>query len=295
MKCVFITAMVTYTITIQAVPCFYDKSSSYQWLFAKVLKQPDQHVAFTIRDQLIWSRNRGGEQVLCVPSMKMGSQSLHGIIIDQVHMIVGHFGPQHTTDYVWWWYWWPWIHHKVQKFCNLCQVCLKAKENGWPLWGLLHSLPIPTQPWQLIGMDFVGPFLEIDGYNYLWVVICHMINMVHLIPVNTKMTALQLGWASTLAPFLTAVLMEATVWDTEDKELLREVVEDWSVMVIFFNMRKNDSGGRDDAYPKFFYTFAGPLVNGHLNLDCCHQQWVNDSSECLECWLVLDLQMCVLG
>jgi len=64
---------------------------------------------------------------------------------------------------------------------------------------------------------------------------------------------------------------------------LREVVEDWSVMVIFFNMRKNDSGGRDDAYPKFFYTFAGPLVNGHLNLDCCHQQWVNDSSECLEC------------
>jgi len=30
MKCVFITAMVIYTITIQAVPCFYDKSSSYQ-------------------------------------------------------------------------------------------------------------------------------------------------------------------------------------------------------------------------------------------------------------------------
>jgi hypothetical protein len=26
-------------------------------LFAKVLKQPDQHAAFTIRDQLIWSRN----------------------------------------------------------------------------------------------------------------------------------------------------------------------------------------------------------------------------------------------
>jgi hypothetical protein len=76
-------------------------------LFVKVLKQPDQHTAFTICDQLIWSRNRGGEQVLCVPSMKMGSQSLHGIIIDQVHMIVGHFGPQHTTDYVWWWYWWP--------------------------------------------------------------------------------------------------------------------------------------------------------------------------------------------
>jgi hypothetical protein len=28
-KCVFITAMVIYTITIQAVPCFYDNISSY--------------------------------------------------------------------------------------------------------------------------------------------------------------------------------------------------------------------------------------------------------------------------
>ena len=26
-------------------------------LFVKVLKQPDQHTAFTVRDQLIWSRN----------------------------------------------------------------------------------------------------------------------------------------------------------------------------------------------------------------------------------------------
>ena len=31
----------------------YDHDS----LFAKVLKQPDQHAAFTICDQLIWSRN----------------------------------------------------------------------------------------------------------------------------------------------------------------------------------------------------------------------------------------------
>jgi len=163
-------------------------------LFVKVLKQPDQHTAFTVHDQLIWSHNHGGEQVLCMPSMKMGSQSLHGVIIDQVHMIVGHFGPQHTADYIWRWYWWPQIHHEVQKFCNLCQVCLKVKESGRPLQGLLHSLPIPTQPWQSIGMDLIGPFPEVDSYNYLWVVICSMINIVHLILVNTKTTASQLLW-----------------------------------------------------------------------------------------------------
>jgi hypothetical protein len=114
----------------------------------------------------------------------MGRQSLHGVIIDQAHTIVGHFGPQRTTDYIRRWYWWPRIHCEVQKFCNSCQVCLKAKEDARPPQGLLHPLPIPTQPWQSISMDFIGPFPEIDGYNYLWVVICCMINMVHLILVN---------------------------------------------------------------------------------------------------------------
>jgi len=109
-------------------------------------------------------------------------------------MIVGHFRPQCTADYIRQWYWWLQIHREVQKFCNSCQVCLKAKEDARPPQGLLHSLPIPTQPWQSIGMDFIGPFPEIDGYNYLWVVICHMINMVHLILVNTKTTASQLSW-----------------------------------------------------------------------------------------------------
>jgi len=142
-----------------------DIKSGYEHdsLFVKVLKQPDQHAAFMIRDQLIWSRNRGGEQVLCVPSTKMGHQSLHGVIIDQVHTIVGHFRPQRTADYIQRWYWWPRIHHEVQKFCNSCQVCLKVKEDARPPQGLLHSLPIPTQPWQSIGMDFIGPFPEIDG------------------------------------------------------------------------------------------------------------------------------------
>jgi len=40
-------------------------------------------------------------------------------------------------------------------------------------------------------MDFIGPFPEVNGYNYLWVVICRMTSMVHLVPVNTKMTMMK--------------------------------------------------------------------------------------------------------
>jgi hypothetical protein len=49
------------------------------------------------------------------------------------------------------------------------------------------------RPWESIGTDFIGPFPEVDGFNYLWVVICRLSSMVHLIPINTKTTATQLS------------------------------------------------------------------------------------------------------
>jgi transposase InsO family protein len=42
-------------------------------------------------------------------------------------------------------------------------------------------------------MDFIGPFPESKGCNYLCVVICRLSSMVHLIPLNTTMTATQLS------------------------------------------------------------------------------------------------------
>ncbi|KXN90742.1 hypothetical protein AN958_03736, partial [Leucoagaricus sp. SymC.cos] len=60
--------------------------------------------------------------------------------------------------------------------------------------GQLHSLPIPTQSWDGIGMDFVGPFPESKGYNYLWVVLCQIMSMVHLILIHTNMTASELSY-----------------------------------------------------------------------------------------------------
>jgi transposase InsO family protein len=50
------------------------------------------------------------------------------------------------------------------------------------------------KPWDSIGMDFVGPFPESQGHDYLWIVICRLTSMVHLIPVKTTATAVKLSW-----------------------------------------------------------------------------------------------------
>jgi hypothetical protein len=43
-------------------------------------------------------------------------------------------------------------------------------------------------------MDFIGPFPELGGYNYLWVVICCLTSMVHLVPIRTTTMASELVW-----------------------------------------------------------------------------------------------------
>src|ERR1700760_5197256 len=59
--------------------------------------------------------------------------------------------------------------------------------------GLLHTLPVPDRPWGSIGMDFMGPFPESEGYDYLWVVICRLTSQVHLVPVKTTIKASELA------------------------------------------------------------------------------------------------------
>jgi len=43
-------------------------------------------------------------------------------------------------------------------------------------------------------MDFVGLFPESSDCNYLWVVICHLTSMVHLVPICTTTTTSKLAW-----------------------------------------------------------------------------------------------------
>jgi transposase InsO family protein len=64
----------------------------------------------------------------------------------------------------------------------------RQKPPGW-----LHTMPIPSRPWESIGMDFTGPFVEVGGYDYILLVVCRMTGMVHLIPTRMDATARQVA------------------------------------------------------------------------------------------------------
>jgi hypothetical protein len=159
-------------------------------LFRIVLEEPDKFPHFSVREGVIYKKNLREKEVICVPRDK----ELITQLLTAAHETLGHFGDQRTCEYVRRWYWWPMMTKNAWSFCQSCERCQRAKTSNQKPPGKLHPLPVPYQPWESIGMDFVGPFPESGGYNYLWVVVCRLTSMVHLIPVNTEITAKELSW-----------------------------------------------------------------------------------------------------
>ena len=83
----------------------------------------------------------------------------------------------------------------IEAFCRSCGICQTTKTSTLKPKGLLHTLLIPTAPWSSIAMDFMGPFPKVLGYNYLLVVICWLMSLVHLIPMVTTAGVTDIAWA----------------------------------------------------------------------------------------------------
>src|SRR5258706_6031026 len=186
-------------------------------LFAKVLLHPEEHPRFTVKNGIIYTENAIGNTVVAVPGALSKGRRVTKIAIDQAHRIVGHKAARKTRDYVSCWFWWPTLAKDVELFCKSCGICQTTKTSTAKPKGLLHSLPIPEAPWQSIVMDFVGPFPECMGHDYLLVVICHLTSLVHLIPTNTTAKATDIAWLFLKEIVQIHGLLETIVSDRDSK------------------------------------------------------------------------------
>ena len=82
----------------------------------------------------------------------------------------------------------------TESFCMSCGACAASKDANSKLKGLHHSPPILDRPWQSIGMDFLGPLLQSNNFNYPLVIIDQLISHVHLVLTTTTITAKGVAW-----------------------------------------------------------------------------------------------------
>ena len=80
------------------------------------------------------------------------------------------------------------MSHNIESYCKTCGICMTSKDTNSKLTSLLHSLPIPDRPWQSIGLDFMGPLLKSNNFDYLLVVIDQLMSQVHHVPTTMTVT-----------------------------------------------------------------------------------------------------------
>jgi len=87
----------------------------------------------------------------------------------------------------------------VHAFCETCVTCQTSKSSNQKPYGLLlvNPLPVPSKPWEAIGIDFLGPLpLSKDWnreYDSITVTIDLFSGMVHLVPSKITYTAKEIA------------------------------------------------------------------------------------------------------
>lgn len=128
--------------------------------FECIVKNPKEYKNFELTNDNLLYLQTNGNRVLCIPSTIVSGCSLRKIVISEVHTMLAHLGARKTLAYLRNHVWWKGMSSDVHAYCKSCVICCQNKPSNQQPYGLLNPLPVPTHPWEVIEIDFVGPLPE---------------------------------------------------------------------------------------------------------------------------------------
>jgi hypothetical protein len=81
----------------------------------------------------------------------------------------------------------------IKAFVSSCSVCQQAKLDHVPYPGLLQSLPVPEQAWQVVTMDFIKGLPTSAQFNCILVIVDKFSKYAHFLKLKHPFSALQVA------------------------------------------------------------------------------------------------------
>jgi hypothetical protein len=143
--------------------------------FKSIMARPKDFRNFEVTNDLIYLK-MNGKNLLCIPKITVDGRNIHEIVISEAHSVLAHLGANKTLNYLRDHVWWKDMVSDTKAYCETCTTCKRSKPSNQKPYGLLNPLAVPAEPWESIGVDFVGPLplsSNRDGeYDSITVVIC---------------------------------------------------------------------------------------------------------------------------
>jgi hypothetical protein len=136
-------------------------------------------------DGLLFFNDLPGKDWLCIPT------SMRCEIMEEIHGSMtgaAHAGFERTYRQIASGFFWPRMTRDIHQFVTSCPICQKIKHARHLPYGLLQPIPIPTQPFEVVTMDFIGELPKSQSYNSIFVLVCKLTKYAFFIPCNTTLT-----------------------------------------------------------------------------------------------------------
>ena len=143
---------------------------------------PQYHVS---EGELIYFEDSTGNTRLCVPKDLRVEvmREAHETITEAAHG--GYFKTYNRISSI---YYWPRMSREIKAFVNTCDICQKIKPRRHGPVGLLQPIPIPTQPFEVVSMDFIPELPNSDGFDNILVIVDKLTKYAIIIPTTTHVT-----------------------------------------------------------------------------------------------------------
>ena len=145
---------------------------------------------FSLADGLLWYHISDCDYPrVVVPH----DDDLKSQILSEFHSTptAGHLGREKTYLSAAAHFWWPHMYKWVAHYVKTCSVCQRVKASP-SIRAPLCPLPIPSDCWESVSMDFVfGYPRDTRGNTGVLVFVDRLSKMVHLVPVRKSITATQ--------------------------------------------------------------------------------------------------------
>jgi hypothetical protein len=166
-------------------------------IFRKVIQNPRDYKNFEMTINGLLYLKREGNSCLAVPDIAIKGEKLCKTLIKEANITLAHLSALKTLELLQNSVWWLSMASDVKDYCTCCQKCATSKPANQKPYGMLNPPKIPSQPWEVISIDFVGLLPESRNwdatYDSIMVVIDLLTHLVHLIPSHIMYTAKQVA------------------------------------------------------------------------------------------------------
>lgn len=97
----------------------------------------------------------------------------------------GHSGINASIKRAELYFYWPSLRKDITEYIKQCETCQRNKREHVPTPRLLQPIPVPTQAWEVIIMDFIEGLPKSQGQGTILVVIdkfskyCYLMSLFH--------------------------------------------------------------------------------------------------------------------